>query len=590
MRDILWINLWNKLQLYYSNQNNILDIYNINQELDLLLTKSNINEQTFGLNMLINMLNHDYHDNDIPIYNDKETIRRIILKFDVDINKLHIENLFIRNESNKETYRIKALILDVLSEKYDCLNKCRDYQYKNNDLGLFSNVIMFCVNTSKENYIDKENAFLAFIDIIDKKNSYAPNSIFNYIKAYYNNIIFFKRIRLIITNDIFYRILKLKNPIECALIIDLISSHFILDISIDNFKNIRAFKNSANKIQQIKYYSKYLTTNYHNIDDDINENLRIEENLNIYQNLNRDIEFINFFNVNNIENKLSYINFDNIDEINNFKYNFVEYMLSPIKNLDDILFDDWNKMTDTLKYFYFDIYNNNNMLSKKYYYAMNDIEKCKLLTSNNHINEKFLVFENFFIEMLERKLNHQKLNIQEGLDVFISNCIKYDDSKFYVNIETNNNSFLCNIINIFIYYGAQPNIDIIYDKIFEDNYDINFNIIRISFENLMKKYSSISKLIDIILPYYNEVFKLQKTNIIIYNITNIFGINKSNEIVDLIVKYNDWSNINWSDIPLLTKDDLEIQFNNLYTNNNDDEFLLLKFKIIKFQSSYIQSL
>ena len=378
--------------------------------------------------MLINMLNNDY-DNDIPIYNDKETLRRIILKCDVDINQLHIEQLFIRNESNKETYRIKALILDVLSEKYNFLNKCREcqYKYKNNDLGLFSNVMMFCVNTSKENYIDKENAFLAFIDIIDKKNSYAPNSIFNYIKAYYNNIIFFKRIGLIITNDIFFRIVKLKNPIECALIIDLISSHFILDISIDNIKNIKAFKNSANKLQQIKYYSKYLTTNYHNIDDDINENLRIEENLNIYENLNRDIEFINFFNVNNIENKLSYINFDNIDEINNFKYNIVEYMLSQMcKNLDDILFDDWNRMTDTLKYFYFDIYNSN-MLSKKYYYAMNDIEKCKLLTSNNHINKKFLVFENFFIEMLERKLN-----VQEGLDVFMSNCIKYDDSKFYL--------------------------------------------------------------------------------------------------------------------------------------------------------------
>jgi hypothetical protein len=102
------------------------------------------------------MLNHDYYDN------DKETLRRIILKFDVDINKLHIEQLFIRNESNKETYRIKALILDVLFEKYEFLKKCREcqYKYKNNDLGLFSNVIMFCVNTSKENYIDKENAFI----------------------------------------------------------------------------------------------------------------------------------------------------------------------------------------------------------------------------------------------------------------------------------------------------------------------------------------------------------------------------------------------------------------------------------------------
>ena len=101
MKDILWINLWHKLQLYYSNQNNILEIYNINQELDLLLKNSNINDQTFGLNMLINMLNYDYYDNDIPIYNDKETLRRIILKFDVDINKLHIEKLFIRNENGR---------------------------------------------------------------------------------------------------------------------------------------------------------------------------------------------------------------------------------------------------------------------------------------------------------------------------------------------------------------------------------------------------------------------------------------------------------------------------------------------------------
>jgi hypothetical protein len=124
MKDILWINLWNKLQLYYSNQNNILDIYNINQELDLLLTKSNINEQTFGLNMLINMLNHDYHDNDIPIYNIQYTIYNIQYTiYNIQYTIYNIINLYIFIYNilyiKNTTYKKYITIQYIIYKKYN---------------------------------------------------------------------------------------------------------------------------------------------------------------------------------------------------------------------------------------------------------------------------------------------------------------------------------------------------------------------------------------------------------------------------------------------------------------------------------------
>jgi len=254
--------------------------------------------------------------------------------------------------------------------------------------------------------------------------------------------------------------------------------------------------------------------------------------------------------------------------------------------LDDLLFNNWNTMTNTMEYLYFDLYDDDILLKNEYQHYMYKLSKCKYLCNGRN---RLMMFEGFFIEMLERGCD-----AQEGLDIFINNCIKYNDIDFYKHRNTNitfdinsHNRFLCNIINIFIYYGATPKMDIIFTKIFQDVFYDN-----ISYEILSKKFSSIIRLINILMPYYDEIIKINRSALLTTFNSEIFNINRSNNIIDLIDRYDKYE-INWNNIDVLNDDELSYHYQEIVNiddiNVKNEQYKLFKFILIKSKSNYLQT-
>jgi hypothetical protein len=255
--------------------------------------------------------------------------------------------------------------------------------------------------------------------------------------------------------------------------------------------------------------------------------------------------------------------------------------------LDDLLFNNWNTMTNTMEYLYFDLYDDDKLLKNEYHHYMYKLSKCKYLCN---AKTRLMMFEGFFVEMLERGCD-----AQEGLDIFINNCIKYNDIDFYKHSNNNitsiinsHNRFLCNIINIFIYYGATPKMDKIFTKIFQDVFNAD-----ISYEILSKKFSSIIRLIDILMPYYDEIIKITRSDLLTTLNSKNFNINRLNNIIDLIDKYDKYE-INWNNIDVLNDDELSYHYQeiiNIADNNvKNERYELFKFILLKSKSNYLQTI
>jgi len=178
--------------------------------------------------------------------------------------------------------------------------------------------------------------------------------------------------------------------------------------------------------------------------------------------------------------------------------------------------------------------------------------------------------------MLER--GTEELNAQNGLDTFMI---------FYINnsniLTSFNYTFIKIIINLFINYGATPDMNIIFDTILNDNNNFQ-NKYDIHDYNRNAKYIENAMLIDILLPYYDKYIKNNRSLFIsIYNSKN-WNIGLDNPISKIINDYDKFE-FDWSQIIANNNNNI------LQSKNIDDilknDFLTIKLMGIKFYSKYL---
>lgn len=598
--DLLWKELFQKIRIYYTND--IIDIVYITgllKSIDNYLTNplSKLTDKSLGINIMIKILckgcNKEYN---FFIINDNSTIRQIIKKFlvyNVDININPIFNNIIHTSISE-----RALLIDLLSADFNISEVCKIYcdniQTSNYEIKkiLDSSKYLYYMFPSQEsimiyninNIILTNRAFEFFIKQTTElyyNNNYNNNNSSNNIIS---TILVFKNLGIVVNLQIFmYLFYTMSNHINnpnfttpnrklyliISLLIDLITTHFIINFDIliiYNWFDIIASENN-DYLCNIKYHSKFLLQNYHNINDNIDFSQRLPKS--------------KFFRDSKPYNEKHLVDFFNIHPFN--------------KNLqEDCIFTNWTNLFDTYIWYYLLQLDEDlncyckrtcpecDMSWKLEYNLKKLIPKFDLLFTtivNDNNEQKNMIKSNIyplFTEMLER--GTEELNAQNGLDTFMI---------FYINnsniLASFNYTFIKIIINLFINYGATPNMNIIFDTILNDNNNFR-NKYDIHDYNRNAKYIENAMLIDILLPYYDKYITNNRSLFIsIYNSKN-WNIGLDNPISKIINDYDKFE-FDWSQIIANNNNNI------LQSKNIDDilknDFLTIKLMGIKFYSKYL---
>jgi len=279
--------------------------------------------------------------------------------------------------------------------------------------------------------------------------------------------------------------------------------------------------------------------------------------LNLYNSEGSEIKFININYNNNLIfkniNIFETYNIKNINDLSSCKFNYIINKYKLYTNICNKYNDIYIKIIkEIFKYYY---YKNNNKLNKYIIENINNLNNIVFLNNNNIYNsllEKGIINDNvIYLEILNNVLyNNNNLNL-----------LSYDELDFLIHCKKYNNNIIIILHDFNVNYIAD-----LYNNLYklENNELIIFNIFQYFNPNLNIEFTILEKYFYILnnlsLLYTNLEFNtfIKHINFNLFGI--IFIIENNNKIIQF--KFNNNFNINDNIIENL------LYYNTLYITNN----------------------